>query len=68
MIFESRIVFDSSRRKTGMEFTIANKEIRGAHPNTARVDHGKWCRIKRWLLQAYSIGGGRIRVSVLGRD
>ena len=47
-----------------MEFTIAKKEIRGAHPNTARVimENGA---DKKMVMQAYSIGGGRIRVSVL---
>ena len=47
-----------------MEFTIAKKEIRGAHPNTARVimENGA---DKKMVMQAYSIGGGRIRVSML---
>ena len=50
--------------ENGMEFTIAKKEIRGAHPNTARVimENGA---DKKMVMQAYSIGGGRIRVSVL---
>ena len=50
--------------ESGMEFTIAKKEIRGAHPNTARVimENGA---DKKMVMQAYSIGGGRIRVSVL---
>ena len=26
-----------------MEFTIAKKEIRGAHPKYSKSDHGKWC-------------------------
>lgn len=43
---------------------MAKKEIRGAHPNTARVimENGA---DKKMVMQAYSIGGGRIRVSVL---
>lgn len=48
----------------GMKFEIKRKELRDAHPNTAllvmRAD-GK----KTMELQAYSIGGGRIRVSRL---
>ena len=50
--------------ENGMEFTIAKKEIRGAHPNTARVimENGA---DKKMVMQAYSVGGGRIRVSVL---
>ena len=45
--------------ENGMEFTIAKKEIRGAHPNTARVimENGA---DKKMVMQAYSIGGGRI--------
>ena len=50
--------------ESGMEFIIAKREIRGAHPNTARVimENGA---DKKMVMQAYSIGGGRIRVSVL---
>ena len=47
-----------------MEFTFSKMNIRDAHPNTARImmeaDNGKKLEI-----QAYSIGGGRIRVSML---
>ena len=47
-------------KESGMEFVIDKKEIRGAHPNTARIimenDADK---------KMVSIGGGRIRVSVL---
>ena len=50
--------------ENGMEFTIAKKEIRGAHPNTARVIMKNGAD-KKMVMQAYSIGGGRIRVSVL---
>ena len=51
--------------ESGMEFADCHKkEIRGAHPNTARVimENGA---DKKMVMQAYSIGGGRIRVSVL---
>ncbi len=45
----------------GMTFTIAPKEIREAHPNTAQVimeAEG----LAPMKIQAYSVGGGRIRV------
>ena len=45
----------------GMTFTIAPKEIREAHPNTAQVimeAEG----VAPMKIQAYSVGGGRIRV------
>ncbi len=45
----------------GMAFTIAPKEIREAHPNTAQVimeAEG----VAPMKIQAYSVGGGRIRV------
>ena len=48
----------------GMEFVIDKKEIRGAHPNTARIIMENDAD-KKMVMQAYSIGGGRIRVSVL---
>ena len=44
-----------------MTFTIAPKEIREAHPNTAQVimeAEG----VAPMKIQAYSVGGGRIRV------
>lgn len=48
----------------GMDFVIEPRELRDAHPNTAEIimeaDDGK-----SLTLQAYSIGGGRIRVSRL---
>ena len=51
-------------QEEGMDFRLEEKEIRGAHPNTARIrmesDDGQ-----KMELQAYSIGGGRIRVSML---
>ena len=47
-----------------MEFVIDKKEIRGAHPNTARIIMENDAD-KKMVMQAYSIGGGRIRVSVL---
>ncbi len=50
--------------EVGMEFTITPKDLRDAHPNTAEVimecNNGK-----KMTIQAYSIGGGRIRVSKL---
>ncbi len=49
-------------REEGMEFTIEPKDIRDAHPNTAQIimeSEG----IKPMKIQAFSIGGGRIRVS-----
>lgn len=51
-------------KELGMEFQIAEKDIREAHPNTAQIimeAEG----IKPMKIQAYSIGGGRIRVSKL---
>ena len=47
-----------------MEFTIANRELKNAHPNTARVVMEN-AEGRKMVLQAYSIGGGRIRVSIL---
>ena len=48
-------------KERGMDFVIEPRELRDAHPNTARImmeaDNGKKLEI-----QAYSIGGGRIRV------
>lgn len=52
-------------KEMGMEFQIAEKDIREAHPNTAQIimeAEG----VKTMKIQAYSIGGGRIRVSKLG--
>ena len=49
-------------KENGMEFVIDKKEIRGAHPNTARIIMENDADKK---MVAYSIGGGRIRVSVL---
>ena len=51
-------------KESGMEFVIDKKEIRGAHPNTARIIMENDAD-KKMVMQAYSIGGGRIRVSVL---
>ncbi|MCI9216651.1 L-serine ammonia-lyase, iron-sulfur-dependent subunit beta [Lachnospiraceae bacterium 42-17] len=51
-------------KEMGMEFVIEPKELRDAHPNTAKIimeaEDGK-----RLEIQAFSIGGGRIRVSML---
>lgn len=48
----------------GLKFTMGKKEIRGAHPNTAQITlHvNGYAPLK---IEAYSIGGGRIRVSKL---
>ena len=51
-------------REEGMEFTIENKDIKEAHPNTAQIimeAEG----VNTMKIQAYSIGGGRIRVCKL---
>lgn len=51
-------------KEMGMEFQIAEKDIREEHPNTAQIimeAEG----VKTMKIQAYSIGGGRIRVSKL---
>ena len=48
----------------GMEFTIQNKDIKEAHPNTAQIimeAEG----VPTMKIRAYSIGGGRIRVCKL---
>ena len=47
-----------------MEFTISEKEIRGAHPNTAQIIL-EADGAEKMKIEAYSIGGGRIRVSKL---
>ena len=47
-------------REEGMEFTIENKDIKEAHPNTAQIimeAEG----VNTMKIQAYSIGGGRIK-------
>lgn len=49
----------------GLEFTIGKKEIRGAHPNTAQIRLSAE-GMEPLEMEAYSIGGGRIRVSKLG--
>lgn len=50
--------------EAGMDFVIEPKELRDAHPNTAKIimeaEDGKTLQI-----QAFSIGGGRIRVNKL---
>ena len=51
-------------REEGMEFTIENKDIKEAHPNTAQIimeAEG----VNTMKIQAYSIGGGIIRVCKL---
>ena len=51
-------------KEEGLEFTMGKKEIRSAHPNTAQITlHANgYAPLK---IEAYSIGGGRIRVSKL---
>lgn len=48
-------------REEGMDFTISPKDIREAHPNTARIIM-EADGVDTMTIQAYSIGGGRIRV------
>lgn len=48
----------------GMDFTIEEKDIKGAHPNTARVYMEAEGVPPMWV-QAHSIGGGRIVVCKL---
>lgn len=48
-----------------MEFTIANRELKNAHPNTGHAVVRENAEGRKMVLQAYSIGGGRIRVSIL---
>lgn len=51
-------------KQEGMEFTIQEKDIRDAHPNTAQIIlEAEGADVMK--IQAYSIGGGRIRVSKL---
>ena len=57
------VAFEEAK-KAGMEFTIANKELKNAHPNTSRVIMEN-ADGRRMVIQAYFIGGGRIRVSNL---
>lgn len=54
------VSFDVAKEE-GMDFVIKEKDIKDAHPNTAQVimeAEG----VPTMLVQAYSIGGGRIRV------
>ena len=51
-------------REEGMEFTIENKDIKEAHPNTAQIIM-EAVGVNTMKIQAYSIGGGRIRVCKL---
>lgn len=48
----------------GMEFTISNKDIKEAHPNTAQVVM-EAAGVPVMKIQAHSIGGGRIKVCKL---
>lgn len=47
-----------------MEFIIENKEIKGAHPNTAQI-YMEAEGVTPMTMQAHSIGGGRIEVCKL---
>ena len=52
------------RQEEGMDFVIENKDIKGAHPNTAQIimeAEG----VPAMKIQAHSIGGGRIKVCKL---
>ncbi len=51
-------------REAGMEFVIEPRELRDAHPNTARIMMGDTGG-KTLEIEACSIGGGRIRVKKL---
>ena len=55
--------FDVAKEE-GMDFTIESKDIKEAHPNTAQVFMEAEGVPPMWV-QAYSIGGGRIRVCKL---
>ena len=51
-------------KEEGMDFVIENKDIKGAHPNTAQIimeAEG----VPAMKIQAHSIGGGRIKVCKL---
>ena len=55
--------FDIAKEE-GIHFTIENKDIKGAHPNTAQIimeAEG----VPTMKIQAHSIGGGRIKVCKL---
>ncbi len=57
------VSFDIAKEQ-GMEFTISEKELRGAHPNTAQLLlRGRSGR--EVDVQASSLGGGRIQVNKL---
>ena len=51
-------------KEEGMEFIIQNKDIKEAHPNTAQIIM-EAKDAPSMAIQAYSIGGGRIRVCKL---
>ena len=54
-------------KEQGMDFVIENKDIKGAHPNTAQIimdAKGK----KTMKIQAYSIGGDGIDVNFSGES
>ncbi len=51
-------------KEEGMEFTIEPREIKEAHPNTAQIIMDAE-GVNTMKIQAYSIGGGRIRVCKL---
>ena len=49
-------------KERGLEYSFTNEEIRGAHPNTARIDF-ETADGKKGEVLASSIGGGNITVS-----
>ncbi len=51
-------------KEEGMDFTIEAKDIREAHPNTAQIIM-EADGVNTMMIQAHSIGGGRIRVCKL---
>ena len=59
-----RVVKDALNiaKERGLEFSFTNEEIRGAHPNTARIDF-ETADGKKGEVLASSIGGGNITVS-----
>ena len=64
MISEFHIVLQS-QKKSGMEFVIDKKRKSEGHTRIQHESLWKNDADKKMVMQAYSIGGGRIRVSVL---
>ena len=63
MISEFQIVLQS-QRKVAWNLSLIRKKSEG-HTRIQHESLWKMMRIKKMVMQAYSIGGGRIRVSVL---